>query len=64
MATATLPPLSSTVSSVFDQFLKELEEAKVLSKAAQQTLARSLHDQKLDHATLRKAIFTSGELTE
>ena len=59
MATAPTSPLSSTVSSVFDQFLKELEKAKVLNEAAQQALAQSLHDQKLDHMTLRKAIFTS-----
>jgi hypothetical protein len=64
MATTTLPPLSSTVSSVFDQFLKEIEEAKVLSTAAQQALAQSLHDQKLDHMSLRKAVFASGEPPE
>ena len=52
------PPLSSTVSSVFDRFLKELKDAQVLGEAAQKALRDSLHGQKLDHETLRQAVFT------
>jgi hypothetical protein len=59
MPNLTPPPLSSTVSSVFEGFLKKLEDEKVLSKSAQEALAQSLSEQKLDSDTLRKAIFTS-----
>ena len=54
----SLPPLSSTVSSVFDQFIHKLSEEKVLGKSALDALSKSLHDQKLDAETLREAIFT------
>jgi len=55
------PPLSSTVRSVFDQFLKKLEDDKVLSSSAQEALVQSLHSQRFDHETLRKALFKSNE---
>jgi hypothetical protein len=58
---ATLPPLSSTVSSVFDQFLKKLEGDSVLNKSALEALREKLHGQKLDHETLRAALFTAEE---
>lgn len=61
MSNPTLPPLSSTVSSVFDQFLKKLEAGKVLTAGAQEALAQCLHDQKLDHEILRKALFKPDE---
>lgn len=61
MPNTTPPPLSSTVSSVFDQFLEKLENEKILGKAAQESLAQSLHGQKLDHETLREALFISDE---
>ena len=55
------PPLSSTVSSVFDQFLKKLEDEKILSTTAQKTLGLCLHGQKFDHETLRNALFKRDE---
>jgi hypothetical protein len=55
------PPLSSTVSSVFDQFLKKLENEKILGSAARDALTQSLNDQKFDPDSLRKAIFKSGD---
>lgn len=64
MPVATPPPLSSTVSSVFDQFLKQLADEKVLNAAAQEALAQSLHDQKLDHETLSRALFKPDESPE
>jgi hypothetical protein len=61
---SVLPPLSSTVSSVFDAFTKKLEDEKVLSAEALKALKQSLKDQKLDYASLREAMFTSGEADE
>lgn len=60
MASAT-PPLSSTVSSVFEAFLKKLEGEKVLNAKALEALKESLKSQKLDHGSLREAIFTPDE---
>ena len=61
MPITTPTPLSSTVSSVFDQFLKKLEDEKILNTRAQEALAQNLHDQKLDHETLRKALFKADK---
>jgi hypothetical protein len=63
MATAKQPPLSPTVTLVFEQFLKKLEEDKVLGPAAQQALAKALAGQKLDPDSLRQAVFTADEPT-
>jgi hypothetical protein len=54
------PPLSSTVSSVFDSFLKKLEANTILDENARAALAECLHGQKLDPESLRKAIFEPG----
>lgn len=56
-----LPPLSSTVSSIFDAFVKKLEDEKVLSTEALKALKQSLKSQKLDHTSLREAMFTASE---
>jgi hypothetical protein len=56
-----LPPLSSTVSSVFTQFLKKLEGDKVLGKEALDALRQSLEQQKFDPENLRKAVLTADE---
>jgi hypothetical protein len=61
MPSTISPPLSSTVISVFDQFLKKLEDEKVLTTCAQEALAQSLHEQKLDHESLRRALFKPDE---
>ncbi len=63
MATTKQPPLSPTVTLVFEQFVKELEEEKILGKAALQALAKTLAAQKLDHDSLRQAMFTADEPT-
>ena len=55
------PPLSSTVSAVFEQFLKKLADEKVLGKDAFAALGNSLYEQKLDAESLREAIFTPDE---
>jgi hypothetical protein len=57
----TLPPLSSTVASVFAKFLAKLESEKILGKEAIEALRQSLEQQKLDPESLRKALFTPGE---
>lgn len=54
-------PLSSTVSAVFEAFVKRLEEEKVLEPPAREALKESLMKQKLDHTSLREAIFTPSE---
>ena len=51
-------PLSATVSSVFDAFIKKLGEEQVLDPAALNALKESLTQQRLDPASLREAIFT------
>jgi hypothetical protein len=53
------PPLSSTVSSVLDQFLKELETEQILQESAREAIGQCLHGQKLDHVSLRTALFDS-----
>lgn len=60
----TLPPLSSTVTSVFAEFLKKLESENTLGKEAIDGLRHSLEQQKLDPESLRKALFTATELTK
>ncbi|HZL31583.1 MAG TPA: hypothetical protein VFC54_11070 [Pseudolabrys sp.] len=55
------PPLSSTVSSVFAEFLKKLEAEKTLEAPAIAALKLALEQQKLDPESLRKAIVTPGE---
>jgi hypothetical protein len=56
-----LPPLSSTVTSVFAEFLKKLESEKTLGKKAIDELRQSFEEQKLDPESLRKALFTASE---
>lgn len=56
-----LPPLSSTVSTVFEAFIKKLEDEKILEPAACEALENCLTEQKLDHASLREAMFTPSE---
>lgn len=53
--------LSSTVSTVFEAFIKKLEDEKVLEPTAREALKQSLIKQKLDHASLREAMFTPNE---
>lgn len=57
MPDRTPAPLSPTVHTVFDQFLQKLKEEKVLSAAALEAFGLSLKAQKLDHDTLRDALF-------
>ncbi|TMJ90626.1 MAG: hypothetical protein E6G76_05655 [Alphaproteobacteria bacterium] len=64
MPNPALSPLSSAVSSVFDQFLKKLETEKILDKSAREALAQSFQGQKLDHESLRKALFKRDELQQ
>lgn len=61
MPNTTPPPLSSTVTSVFERFLKKLEDENVLGKAAREALAQSLNEQRLDSESLRQALFKSDE---
>jgi hypothetical protein len=58
------PPLSSTVSTVFAEFTKKLEDEKILNEAALKALRLCLEQQKLDHESLRKALFTINETPE
>lgn len=55
------PPLSSTVATVFAEFVKKLEGEKTLDKTAIDALRLSLEQQKLDPESLRKALFASAE---
>lgn len=64
MSKTTNPPLSPTVKCVFDEFLKALEEEKLLSTAIREALAENLYNQRIDHDTLRKAIFETSEPSE
>jgi hypothetical protein len=64
MPSATIPPLTSTVSSVFNKFVERLKNEKVLNPAALKALEESLANQKLDPEALRKALFTAGEPTK
>jgi hypothetical protein len=56
-----LPPLSSTVSAVFDQFINKLKEDNVLGKSAIEALSENLHGQKFGSDALRAAIFKADE---
>jgi hypothetical protein len=56
-----LPPLSSTVASIFAEFLTKLESEKILGKEAIDSLRQSFEQQKLDPESLRKALFTPSE---
>lgn len=58
------PPLSSTVSAVFEQFVRKLSEEKVLGKSALEALTENLHGQKLDAETLRAAIFKTDDAAQ
>jgi hypothetical protein len=52
-----LPPLSPTVASIFSEFLKKLEDEKILGPEAIEALRQNLTRQKLDPQTLRQAVF-------
>jgi len=54
----TPPPLSSTATSVFEEFIKKLGDEQILESAALEALRESLIQQRLDPASLREAIFT------
>lgn len=56
----TGPPFSATVTSVFDAFVKRLEDHKALSVEALAALRQALDQHKLDAESLRDAIFTSA----
>jgi hypothetical protein len=58
------PPLSSTVASVFEAFLKKLAEEKRLPLAAIEALRHALDEQKLDANSLREALFTPAETAD
>ena len=64
MPTQSVPPLTSTVSSVFTKFLERLKEEKVINAVAQNALAECLSNQKLDPDALREAIYTADEPTK
>jgi hypothetical protein len=55
-------PLSSTVSAVFEAFIKKLEEEEVVEPGARKALEQSLLKQKLDHGSLRDSMFLAIEL--
>jgi hypothetical protein len=57
-----LSPLSSTVSAVFEAFIERLEEEGAVEPGARKALKQSLMKQKLDHSSLREAMFTPNEL--
>ena len=63
-AEKTLPPLSSTVSTVFGKFIERLKEKEVLSEGAAAALSKTLTEQKFGHEALRSAIFTTGKTEE
>ena len=57
-APTEVPPLSPIVQSVFESFLKELEDAKVLDADARARLKKSLiEEQETGAQPLRDAIF-------
>lgn len=58
------PPLSSTVSSVFEAFIKKLGDEKVLEGGALEALKESLMEQKLDPGSLRQAMFTPSDASK
>jgi hypothetical protein len=55
-----LSPLSPTVTAIFAEFLKKLEDEKTLSTEAIAALRDNFDQQKLDPESLRKAIFTTA----
>jgi hypothetical protein len=55
-----LSPLSPTVTTIFAEFLKKLEDENALSTEAIAVLRHSLDQQKLDPESLRTAIFTTA----
>lgn len=57
MPATPAPPLSSTVKSIFDEFIEKLKKDNVLGAAATAALAECLYSQKLDHESLRAALF-------
>lgn len=57
----TPPPLSSTVSTVFDQFIQRIKDENILNDAAVEALNKSLKEQAFGHESLRSAIFTKGK---
>ena len=62
MATAkTSPPLSSTVSTIFDQFIQRIKDGNILNDAAAEALRKNLKEQTFGHESLRSAIFTKGK---
>jgi hypothetical protein len=57
-APIVVPPLSPIVQSVFESFLKELEDAKVLDAGARARLKKSLiNDRETGAQPLRDAMF-------
>lgn len=58
---AELPPLTPTVAEIFDAFVVELAEKKLLTPAGIEALRETLSSQKLDANSLRRAIFTASE---
>jgi len=56
-----LPPLPPTVTSVFGAFLKKLESQMTLGAEAIEALRQTLHEQRLDPESLRKAVFTPSD---
>jgi hypothetical protein len=64
MSDAPPPPLSSTVASILAEFLKKLESEKTLEAESIKALQQAFDEQRLDHETLRKAIFKASQLTE
>jgi hypothetical protein len=61
MPSAGPPPLSPTVTNIFDRFIKRLTDEKILGKSALDSLRQALNSQKLDHDSLRAAMFTPSE---
>ena len=57
-----LPPLSSTVSTVFEKFIQRVKGEKILNDAAAAALQKSLAGQSFGHEALRLAIFAPSEL--
>lgn len=64
MPSATVPPLTSTVNSVFSKFVGRLKDEKLLNPSALKALDECLSKQRLDPEALRKALFTADEPTK
>jgi uncharacterized coiled-coil protein SlyX len=54
-------PLSPTVASVFEAFLKKLESQMTLGAEAIEALRQAVDEQRLDPESLRKAVFTPSD---